>query len=437
MLKSKNKINLNYLFIILLAFLPISFIAGNLIINLNVILIIILTFLVFGSDLSKVKFTFLDKTILMFFLIVIFTGLYNDLIFFSKHEYLENYKTSLKSIFFFRYFLFYLSIKYLIEKKIIDLKLFFLSCLICSLFVCLDIFYQFLNGEDIFGYKMISDRRMSGPFGDELIAGGYLLRFSIIALFFIPIFYKNFHNNFVKIVTSLAILIFIIGIILSGNRMPLIMFVFTLGFITIMQKETRKYFIVLIASACIIFFTLLKFYTPAKYHFHSFYNDISKIIVSVKNRDFNNEKAPLYLQQFSSFYDTWLMNKYIGGGIKNFRFYCHLRPNVEKTSNFVCNMHPHNYYLEILTETGLLGMLVILIIFIQILFLGFYKKYFSEGSINQNMLITPFIFLFISEIFPLKSTGSFFTTNNTTYLFLILSIIIGIIKKDNLIEKRN
>ena len=27
-------------------------------------------------------------------------------------------------------------------------------------------------------------------------------------------------------------------------------------------------------------------------------------------------RAPEYLKQFETFYDTWLINKYIGGGIK-------------------------------------------------------------------------------------------------------------------------
>ena len=47
-----------------------------------------------------------------------------------------------------------------------------------------------------------------------------------------------------------------------------------------------------------------------------------------------------------------LINKYFGGGIKNFRYYC-CRPSLDKNSKFICNMHPHNYYLEILTETGI------------------------------------------------------------------------------------
>tara|TARA_X000000950_G_C13628996_1_gene542650 strand:- start:459 stop:761 length:303 start_codon:yes stop_codon:yes gene_type:complete len=100
-------------------------------------------------------------------------------------------------------------------------------------------------------------------------------------------------------------------------------------------------------------------------------------------------------------------------------------------------MHPHNYYLEILTEVGLIGMAIVMFIFLRIIYLSFYKKYFSNSSLNYNKIVIPFIFLFISEIFPLKSTGSFFTTNNTTYLFLIVAILIGLINRDNFIENKN
>ena len=75
----------------------------------------------------------------------------------------------------------------------------------------------------------------------------------------------------------------------------------------------------------------------------------------IMDKDLKKETYPQYLKEFDSFYDTWLLNRYIGGGIKNFRYYCHTRSNIDKNQKFVCNMHPHNYYLEILTETGLFG----------------------------------------------------------------------------------
>ena len=148
------------------------------------------------------------------------------------------------------------------------------------------------------------------------------------------------------------------------------------------------------------------------------------------NKDFNEVSSPLYLKEFYTFYDTWLMNKYIGGGIKNFRYFCHERENLKKDQEFKCNMHPHNYYLEILTETGLVGFIIISLAFINIIIITFYRKYFTNSLLKNNNLIIPFMFLFFVEVFPIKSTGSFFTTGNSTYLFLIMGILIGLVRRE-------
>ena len=92
-------------------------------------------------------------------------------------------------------------------------------------------------------------------------------------------------------------------------------------------------------------------------------------------------------------------------------------------------MHPHNYYLEILTETGLVGMALILVILSIALYLSIYKKYFTNSSLKDNHIIIPFIFLLIAEIFPLKSTGSFFTTGNSTYFFIIFAMVVALCRK--------
>ena len=163
---------------------------------------------------------------------------------------------------------------------------------------------------------------------------------------------------------------------------------------------------------------------------------ILKIFVGISNKEFNKEYTPQYLKEFATFYDTWLMNKYIGCGIKNFRYYCHERPIIVKDSRLICNMHPHNYYLEILTETGLLGFLILVSSFLLFLYHSFVKKYFLKPINYFDNKIIPFIFLFLVEIFPLKSTGSFFTTGNSTYLFLIMGILVGLLPKNNSIENK-
>ena len=104
-----------------------------------------------------------------------------------------------------------------------------------------------------------------------------------------------------------------------------------------------------------------------------------------------------------------------GGGVKTYRYNC---PKVMIT----CNMHPHNYYLEILTDLGIVGLLIISFIFVYLIYISIF---------NKAVMASPFFYIFISEIFPFKSTGSFFTTSNSTFIFLILSILASLSLKKN------
>ena len=77
---------------------------------------------------------------------------------------------------------------------------------------------------------------------------------------------------------------------------------------------------------------------------------------------------------------TWKQNKIFGNGIKSFREDCHRlrqQPDVSLEENLypdkknrLCSNHPHNYYFELLTETGILGLSVIAII--GLIFTGFF-----------------------------------------------------------------
>ena len=105
--------------------------------------------------------------------------------------------------------------------------------------------------------------------------------------------------------------------------------------------------------------------------------------------------------------------------------------NCPKSGIVNCSSHPHNYYLEILPSLGLVGFFIVFILFSFAFMKTFIKKYFKKSQLNNFHLITPFIFLFFLEVFPIKSTGSFFSTGNATYIFLILSILIPLSKTKN------
>ena len=52
-----------FLINLLFSFIPISFLAGNLILNINILLFIIFTIIFYGKDLFKLNFNSLDKII--------------------------------------------------------------------------------------------------------------------------------------------------------------------------------------------------------------------------------------------------------------------------------------------------------------------------------------------------------------------------------------
>ena len=426
----------NNFFNILLGLVPISFISGNMLININIILIILSSLIFFGRDLFRINYFFLDKLLFLFFFLTLLTGTINDFYFYSIELAWKGYfATILKSLFFLRYVLLYIVLRYLIEKNILNLKYFFIASFFGTLFVSFDIIYQFVNGEDIFGYKGIKNN-LAGPFGNELIAGGYIQRFSIFSFFLIPLFYQQNFSRYLNYLIPILFIIFFITIILSGNRMPLLFFLFSTSLIIIFNKQTRKFFLPALLVTTVIFYLFINLNSKVNENFRAFYDQISKMTVIVIEKDLKNNYVPPYLREFLTFYDTWLMHKYIGGGIKNFRYYCHKRPNIDKNSKSICNMHPHNYYLEILTETGIVGFSLITLAFLTIIHLTLIKKYLLTSALNKNKIIVPFIFLFLAEIFPIKSTGSFFTTGNATYLFIIIGILIGLMRKENLIENK-
>ena len=137
----------------------------------------------------------------------------------------------------------------------------------------------------------------------------------------------------------------------------------------------------------------------------------------------------MHKRLFSTAIYTWRTNKIFGNGIKSFREDCRnlsiATISLEEDLYRECSNHPHNYYFEVLTETGIVGLVTILTIgslFIVFIFKNF--TFLKEINIENLILLSAIISL-ILETLPFRSTGSLFTTNNSTYLILIASIVLS------------
>ncbi len=413
---------------ILIGILPISYIFGTLIVNINIILIVFSGIIIFFKG-KRVVVTNIDLLVILFFLYVLYTGIYNtiEINFFKQNEKGDFYILN-KSIFFLRYLFLYFSIRLLIENKLINFKIIFYFYSIVVLFVIFDVIYQFFIGNDIFGFVSPFAHKNTGPFFDEAIAGGFIQRFSLF-IFFTFILYSSIKNISGKIyILSLLFFLTLISIIFSGNRMPMILFMFSIFLILITNKTLKKYLIQISVFMFVISLITINSNERLKEYYKTFYNQSEKIISLYSYRiigvgsDIPHDKKPNYIYEFDSGISTFKLNKYIGGGIKSFRFNCPKRKivNRERTT---CNMHPHNYFLEILTDLGIIGFLI----FVALVFLVVYKAYKNLIDNKYKYTFSPFFYIFLMEVFPLKSSGSFFTTNNAVIIFLTLGVIVSFI----------
>ena len=136
---SKNLI-INFIF----SFIPISFIAGNLLLNANILLLILTSFIFYNKDIFTEKISIIDKFVIIFFVYILIIGVYTNSFFYFSESFNNDFTIAVKTLSYMRYLLLYFVVKYLILKNILDLKIFFISSATCSLFVSLDIIYQFI-----------------------------------------------------------------------------------------------------------------------------------------------------------------------------------------------------------------------------------------------------------------------------------------------------
>ena len=120
-------------------------------------------------------------------------------------------------------------------------------------------------------------RYNTGFFGDELIAGGYIKNFSFFSILFLAFKFKN--KNYTRFIfTLLAICVLGLGILVSGNRMPLLLFLLGLLLVFLFNVNLKKIIPVSIISLFIIFYFIGSFDKNIKHQFSCIFMDIVNIL---------------------------------------------------------------------------------------------------------------------------------------------------------------
>ena len=388
----------------------------------------ILLFLIINRNIQIYK-----NSIFIFFLLISF--------YFGINSIFQIYDNDLRisSIFHFRFALFSLSIFFLLEYSSSETsksKKILMGIFMILILVILDSFLQFLSGKNIIGFE-IKDNRVSGIFDDELILGSFLLKVFPFTIWLI--YFSNFEISKYKNLLIIFFSMYIITVYLSGERTSLfLIFLATILFIFYLHNLREillKSFLIFLLFVMSTFITNFGKSDPFNRIFIKTFNQITNSFFLTK-RDIQLDKKNLgdltkdlkkNIQIFSTdhnghyllAYNLFKQSPIFGKGPEGFRYYCR---KVEYNSKIgMCSTHPHNIFMQLLSETGLIGIFFYLFgsIFVIISLSKLYKKNMDLKS-KYNFYIASIAI--IVNFFPLVPSGNFF--NN--WISIISYYYIGI-----------
>jgi len=397
--------NLNFFEKIVL-FFPFCVLAGSLIINIYLIFVSI----IFVYQLIKDKKLEIGNDFNWVIIYVIFITYCFTISFFASDIY-NSIRASIGQIRFLLFSLFIIFFFKDIKKLNFLINVWFILVLV----VVFDVLFQSIFLFNIIGIPISNILRPSSFFGDEVVAGAFIVYSFIPIMFF-------YMNKFIKKDIKKKIIYILIystifyAVVVTGERLALIMFLGASLVNVIFFLRLYQIFLTLIFF---IIFLLLA------YLFNEMFQSRVNTMVEVLSNFYHSSWGRLYESSYMLFKENYLT----GVGLKNYRVDCDFQidPRPTHPEQF-CSSHPHNLFLEILSETGVIGF-SIFTIFIILIFkriskiLNFNYKELSLFNFARGSFIILLIY-----VWPIKTSGSFFTTFNGSFFWFNLGLSILIIK---------
>mgnify|MGYP001261883696 FL=1 len=404
------------IYLFLISILPISIIVGPSISLLNILLIVIVFLVNFKLDKIKLENKFLFYLLLILYVYLIFNS-------FISIDYKEGI---FRNLGFIRFIILFIAINFFFTISKNNFKFInFWSVVI--LIVVFDSFIEFSFGKNLLGYgdDLYVDRIVSF-FKDEPIVGSYLLGFNFIIVgYFFEKFYKQ--NLKLKLVLFLILFILVGCILITGERSNGIKSIIGLVIFLFLNNKISTKIKISIFLFSLIFVGLIisnSNYLKVRYGQQLF----SQLFDNSQRDQFIENN--LYLKLYKSGLAIFKDNPIFGVGNKNYRVITTKNIETKINDNYVLNTHPHQIYIELLSEHGLVGSIILLSIFFYLIFKNLKIIILSRNSIQLGC----FVYLIINFL-PILPSGSFFNDFSSTLFWINLSIMYACNKKTNIFTK--
>ena len=341
----------------------------------------------------------------------------------------DNLPNSLRStIFYFRFGILALIICYLLDNYKKFKLLFFNSISITLIAV---IVYSFIQ---IFLLKnFVNSSRISGLFGDELVQGSFLLR--ITPIFFIFFFYNKaiFDKKYFIFIFYLLLSLSLMLIIFSGERSA----IFLSGICIFLSFFfLRLNFIkIFLSSLLILTISASAFYIYPKSKERVIDKTINQLFYTQDHLGTNTKKnLNIFSEGHQDHIETAILifkkNYILGIGVRNFRIECE-NDEYKIVGKYYCSTHPHNTYIQLLAETGLIGFsFIVFFLFFVLKKINIFFKKNTNSKKKLNITLASCFVVVLINLFPFVPTGSFFNNWLSTLYYIPIGLLLHEIDND-------
>ena len=400
--KNLNSILINLSITSIIPFLILGPFFPDLIVSISAL------FFLFYVFKNKEFYFFYNKPLIIFFIFCIYCILLSV---FVAADTMLSFESSL---FYFRIGVFSCFIWYLINKDKSILTYFYYVLVLCFSSLVIDGYIQYFTGTNLLGFQ-IYGQRVSSFFGDELVMGSYLSR--LFPLLFALFLIKKKQKYEIYFISLLFILVDIL-IFMSGERSAFFFLNLSTIFIIILIKEYQKFRLAtfIIAIICILILSLNSL-TLKERMFKGPAEDMGLIESSKETVIFTKKHDSLIRTAYNMFKDQPLL----GHGPKMFRIIC--ADEKYATGITPCMTHPHNFYIKLLAETGIIGFLFLSSVLIYVFYIAL--RQFKSIIFKQKRPLTDYQVCLLAgiliSVWPVTTNGNFF--NN--WMIIIYSLPAG------------
>jgi len=407
--------------IILIAIIPIGLLISS---GVSELICILLAIIYACNLIYEKKILIINNLYFRLLLILWFYLIINHL--FSPTYEINEY--SLRSYGFIKYILFIFAIKFYLEKDK-NFKLISLLWTFILIIVCFDVFFEYFNHHNILGFTSYNAARIASFLGKELKIGNFILGFYLLSAGYLLIESKKKPILFLMI-CYFYLIVLITALYITGERANAIRGLFCLILFVIFGDSKILKFknLFLIATILTIIITCL-ISERLRTRF------IGQIIQpSEKDGIVKTFKNSQYGAHYDTAFKIFKSHPFFGVGNKNFRNECKKEEyfNGNFTWSYLrCATHPHQIYLELISEHGIIGTLIILYIIFFILYknIKIYNK-------DKNLIHLASILFVLQTFLPLIPSGSFFVSWTATIFWINFSIMLTFAIPKNSFNKK-